>query len=215
MTAGVLLLGASGLAREVIAAGIADVVGILDDDTRLHGTEMDGVPIVGPIEDAVSRPERLLACIGPSDARRRVVLRLRRRGAGDDRFAAFVAPSSRIGRGSTVGAGAIVLDGVVATAHVGIGAHVVVMPGVVLTHEDVLAPFATLAAGVVLGGGVSVGEAAYLGMNASVHPGRRIGDAAVVGMGAVVLADVPKGQTWVGVPARVRPASVPQARRAS
>jgi acetyltransferase-like isoleucine patch superfamily enzyme len=30
----------------------------------------------------------------------------------------------------------------------------------------------------------------------------RIGAGAVIGMGAVVLADVPDGQTWVGSPAR-------------
>jgi acetyltransferase-like isoleucine patch superfamily enzyme len=62
--------------------------------------------------------------------------------------------------------------------------------------------FATLTAGVSLAGSVQVGEAAYLGMNAAVRQGLTIGAGAVIGMGAAVLADVPAGETWVGVPAR-------------
>jgi acetyltransferase-like isoleucine patch superfamily enzyme len=75
------------------------------------------------------------------------------------------------------------------------------MPGVTLTHDDVVADFATFAAGVSLGGSVRVGRAAYLGMNSSVRERTSIGAGATIGMGAVVLADVPDDETWVGVPA--------------
>ncbi len=53
---GVLLVGASGLAREVLAAGMTGVVGMLDDDEKLHGTEVAGVPVVGRLADAVDAP---------------------------------------------------------------------------------------------------------------------------------------------------------------
>lgn len=205
---GVLLVGASGLAREVLAAGAIGVVGIVDDDPRLHGALIDGVPVTGDIASAVDRVEKLLLCIGPSTSRRAVGDRLRLAGVGDDRFASFVAGSGRIGRSSRIGAGAIVLDGTVVTADARIGAHAVVMPNCVITHDDVLEEYATLAAGVVLGGAVTVGAAAFVGMNASVAPGRRVGSGATVGMGAVVLGDVPDGQTWAGVPARSLHAAV-------
>ena len=202
MTAGLLLVGASGLAREVVAAGITGVVGILDDDAALHGNEIDGIPVLGPVASAVGRAEQLLVCIGPSDSRRSVVARLRKDGAVDGRFATFVARSARVGSTSDIGPGAVLLDGVVVTAHAAIGRHVVVMPSCVITHDDVIGDFATLAAGVALGGGVRIGEAAYLGMNSSIRPGASIGHGATVGMGAVVLGDVPDGETWAGVPAR-------------
>jgi sugar O-acyltransferase (sialic acid O-acetyltransferase NeuD family) len=199
---GVLLLGASGLAREVLAAGITEVVGILDDDARLHGTRVSGVPVVGPIDAAPRRDEQLLVCVGPSRSRRDVVGRLRELGVADGRYARYVAGSARLGATSTVGPGSILLDGVVVTADARIGDHVVIMPNCTVTHDDVLEDFATLAAGVALGGGVLVGEASYLGMNASVKQGVRVGADATIGMGAAVVRDVPGGETWAGVPAR-------------
>lgn len=202
MIGGVLLVGASGLAREVIAAGMGGVAGILDDDQRLHETEVGGVPVLGPVALAAERRERLLVCIGPSAARRSVVRRLRAGGVDDDRYETFVARSARIGSSSDIAAGSIVLEGVVVTAHARIGRHVVIMPTVVVTHDDTVGDYATLAAGVTLGGRVDVAAGAYLGMQSAVHPDVSIGADAVIGMGAVVLRDVPAGETWVGVPAR-------------
>lgn len=201
MMAGVLLVGASGLAREVLAAGLTGVVGFLDDDRSLHSTEVAGVPVVGSIADGVARAESLLVCVGPSISRRRIVHRLRMLGVSDDRYATFVARSARIGMTSEIGRGSIVLEGVVVTADAAIGRHVVIMPQCAVTHDNAIRDFVTLAAGVSLGGSVRIGEAANVGMNASIRQGLTIGTEATVGMGAVVLDDVPDHQTWVGVPA--------------
>lgn len=201
MSDGLLLVGASGLAREVIAAGIAGVVGILDDNPALRDTEVAGVPVVGSIADAAKRDESLLVCVGPSAGRRNIVRRLTKLGVAEDRYATFVARSARIGLSSDIGSGSIVLDGVVVTADATLGSHVVVMPNGIITHDDVIEDFATLAAGVALGGTVRIREAAYVGMNASVRQGLTIGSGATIGMGAVVLKDVPDEQTWAGVPA--------------
>lgn len=203
MTAeGILLVGASGLAREVLAAGITGVVGLLDDDERLLGSEIAGVPVLGPVSEAANRQESLLVCVGSGAGRRKIVQRLAHLGVDGSRYVAFVSEHACVGRTSVVGAGSILLDGVVITADAVLGRHVVVMPNSTITHDDELDDFATLAAGVALGGGVRVGEAAYLGMNASVRQELRIGSGATVGMGAAVTRDVPNGETWAGVPAR-------------
>lgn len=202
MSEGLLLVGASGLAREVLSAGITGVVGILDDNVDLKDAEIGGVPVLGPVALGARRTEQLLVCVGPSAGRRNVVRRLGGLGVSADRYATYVARSARIGSTSEVGAGSILLDGVVVTADAAIGRHVVVMPNCTITHDDVLEDFGTLAAGVALGGTVRIREGAYVGMNASVRQGLTVGAGATVGMGAVVLADVPDAQTWAGVPAR-------------
>ena len=202
MTQGLLLIGASGLAREVLVAGITGVVGILDDDVNLHDTEVGGVPVLGALALAAKRDEQLLVCVGPSMSRRNVVRRLAKFGVVDNRYATYVARSAHVGATSDIGAGSILLDSVIVTADARVGRHVVVMPNCTITHDDVLDDFSTLAAGVALGGGVHVGEAAYLGMNASVRQGLSVGTEATVGMGAAVITNVPPQQKWAGVPAR-------------
>ncbi|MGC5628585.1 NeuD/PglB/VioB family sugar acetyltransferase [Georgenia sp. Z1344] len=203
--ADILLVAASGLARETLAsvrdAGTDRVVGILDDDPALAGTTVSGVPVLGPAALAAQRSERLLLCPGQGAARIALAARLADLGVGAERYAVHVHPSVVIGAGSAVGAGSILLAGCVLTCDVTVGEHVVLMPRTVLTHDDELADGVTCAAGVTLAGRVRVGERAYLGMQTSVRQDVRVGADATLGMGAVVLRDVPPGRTWVGAPA--------------
>lgn len=205
-----LLVGASGLAREVLATLRStgwreppyDVVGVLDDDPATHGTTLGGVPVLGGLDAVGSRPDAdLLLCVGRGAARAALADRLRALGAGG-RCATVVHPSVEVPAGCTVGPGSVLLAGVVLTADVHVGSHVVLMPHVTLTHDDRVGDHATLAAGVALGGGVVVGPRAYLGMRASVRERVRVGAGATLGMGAVLLTDLPDGATWAGVPAR-------------
>jgi sugar O-acyltransferase (sialic acid O-acetyltransferase NeuD family) len=204
MTA-VLLIGASGLAREVIPAlreARREILGVLDDrHTELPRT-VGGVPVLGGIDDAGLHPDaNVLVCIGQGLRRAEVVERMAALGVDASRYTTAVDPSVRNPAPCPVGAGSILLAGVTITADAVVGAHVVAMPNVVITHDCLVDDFATFAAGVALGGGVRVGRGAYLGMNSSVLPGRSIGAGATVGMGAVVLHDVPANETWAGVPA--------------
>jgi sugar O-acyltransferase (sialic acid O-acetyltransferase NeuD family) len=202
VSAGLLLVGASGLAREVIAAGVADIVGVVDDDDTRHGTQLSGVPVLGGTALAARRDEQLVLCIGPSLVRQQLARRLSRMGVADERYAIVVARTARIGSSSEIGPGTILLDGVVITADARLGHHVVVMPHCTITHDARLDDFVTMASGVSLGGGVHVRAGAYIGMNAAVRQDLTIGRGATIGMGAVVLRDVPEGETWAGVPAR-------------
>jgi sugar O-acyltransferase (sialic acid O-acetyltransferase NeuD family) len=199
-----LLLGASGLAREVAAglAGSRRILGLLDDDSSRHGTVLAGLTVLGGLDLAATSTADLLVCVGSGLDRRRMVERLAGQGVGEDRYASFVSPAAHVSAGNRVGAGSILLAGVVLTTNVTVGKHVVVMPNATLTHDDVIGDFVTIAAGVALGGSVVLEDAGYIGMNASIRPGVRIGTGATVGMGAVVLQDVPAGETWADVPAR-------------
>lgn len=203
-----LLIGSSGLAREVLACvrenGQFDVVGVLDDDESKTGSAVDGAPVIGPASHALRYPEaRVVVCIGSGKGRERVVARLAGLGFPRHRFATVVDPSVRVPYCCEIGPGSILLGNVTMTAGITVGSHVVMMPGVTLTHDVVVEDFATLGAGVSLGGGVRIGRAAYLGMNSCVRERTRVGAGTRVGMGAAVLGDVPDGETWAGVPARV------------
>jgi sugar O-acyltransferase (sialic acid O-acetyltransferase NeuD family) len=205
------VIGAGGFGRETLEAVQAcnavrptwDVLGFLDDDPALQGTSVDGVAVVGRVDDLLLHPSAAaVVTIGnPSNFtwRRLIVERL---GSLPGRWATVVHPSASIPASATVGPGTVVLAGVVATTGVKIGAHVAVMPSVVLTHDDVVCDFATLGSGARLAGDVTVGEGAYIGAGALVREHCRIGAWALVGMGAGVTGDVPDGEVWAGLPAR-------------
>lgn len=202
-----ILVGAGGLAREVAAAvqdaGRYRVLGIVDDDRTLHGTTVAGLPVFGGIDQLYWDHSSYLAiCIGSGQARRHIVEHLAAHDIGPSRYATIVHPSVHIPSSCFVGVGSVLLAQVAVTADVHIGRHVVAMPNVSLTHDDVVGDFATLCAGVSLAGGVTVGCGAYLGTNASVRQHVHVGTDSTLGMGASLLADLPAGQTWAGVPAR-------------
>jgi sugar O-acyltransferase (sialic acid O-acetyltransferase NeuD family) len=200
-----ILIGASGLAREVVAVLEASdaykPVGFLDDDSSTHSSVVAGLPVFGGIDDAGDYADSdFVVCTGRS--RRSLVQRLQRLGIGESRYATVVAPSAVVPANCPVGQGSIVLSGVVLTADVSIGRHAVLMPRVVCTHDDRLGDYVTLCGGVVLGGSVIVGDDAYLGMNSSVRQNVRIAERAVLGMGAALLSDLPADETWAGNPAQ-------------
>ncbi len=201
-----VLVAGGGLARETAASAAAQghrIVGVLDDGRPVGEEIAPGLPVLGAVEHVGAlSAARFVVCAGKGSTREALVARLARAGIGPDRYATVVDPSARVLDRCDVGPGSVLLAGTVLTADVTVGAHVVTMPHVVLTHDCRLDDFATVCAGVVLGGGVHVGRAAYLGMASSVREGLTVGDRAVVGMGAVVLRDVPGGETWAGVPAR-------------
>ncbi len=49
---------------------------------------------------------------------------------------------------------------------------------------------------------ITIGENVWIGAGAIILPGVTIEDDAIVGAGAVVTRDVPRGETWVGNPAK-------------
>jgi acetyltransferase-like isoleucine patch superfamily enzyme len=57
-------------------------------------------------------------------------------------------------------------------------------------------------AGTVIGGSTEIGDNCYLGIGCMIKNKVKIGNNVTVGMGAVVLKDIPDGETWIGNPAR-------------
>lgn len=202
-----LLVGASGLAREVTA--VARLlhrrlpVHVVDDDPARWDTLHGLAPVLGGTDLVADLLDHDLAVtIGSGQARRQVVHRLTAAGVPVERFTSVVHPRVVLPDDCSLGTGCLVLDGVVLTAEAWVGDHVVAMPQVTLTHGCVVDDFATLCAGVTLGGDVRVRSGAYLGMNSCVREGVVVGRDTILGMGSVLLEDLPDGETWAGVPAR-------------
>lgn len=210
-----LLIGAGGFARETVElvrainreAPTWELLGLLDDDPELRGTELLGAPVLGPCAAAAEFPEACLAaCVAnPGDPLRRLRL-VERLGLPQERYATLVHPRAVVPDSVSLGPGTVVHADVVFTADVEVGAHVAIMPAVVLTHDDVVGEGATFGAGARVAGAVTIGAGAYVGAGALLRERLSIGAGAVVGMGAIVTRPVPPTETWYGSPARPAPA---------
>jgi len=204
----VVIYGAGGQGRVVldILRSLDDVlvVGFLDSNKSLHGSAVDGLPVMGDINRLSSlvldQPDiSAIVAIGDNQARREIAQQLRSQhipliNAIHPR--AFISPSVVVGSNVTVAPGAIVC------AHSRIGDDVIINTGAIVEHENCIGDGVHIAPGAKLAGRVTVGECAFVGIGATVIGNLSIGTSAVVGAGAVVLHDVEPFTVVVGIPAK-------------
>jgi sugar O-acyltransferase (sialic acid O-acetyltransferase NeuD family) len=119
-------------------------------------------------------------------------------------YATLVHPDARLGTGSTVGAGTVILGGTRLSPKVTVGDHCYVSHMVGIGHDAMLSSFVSIMPAATVSGDTRLGEGTLVGSNASVLEGLQLGDWAVVGAGAVVTRDVAPGSTVTGIPARER-----------
>ena len=209
MSGDVVVYGAGGMGQEVAdlvhlasedGAGLR-LIGFLDEDDRLHGTEVLGVPVLGDHRWLTGRSVQVAMAIGAPATRRRAWARLAE--LGPVQPATLVHPSAVIGRGSSVGAGTIVGAHATLTADVQVANLAIVNVAATISHNCRVADYATLAPGAHVAGNVAVGEGADIGIGAAVVQNVSIGRWSIVGAGTVVIAEVEADTTVVGSPARV------------
>ncbi len=204
-----LLIGAGGCGREVAALAQHtnlttpswEVLGFLDDDPALQGTEVGRLRVLGPLEALASYPQaRCLCCVADPIARSNLVARADSLGA---RWATFVHHTALIVGGAVMGEGCIVYPFAAVTVDSRLGKHVHVHCYSDVGHDSEIGDCTSLAAYVDVSGHVTIGEAALIGSSASLLPGVRVGAQAVVGAGSVVSTDIPARAIAMGVPARI------------
>ena len=179
------------------------IVGLLDDDPQRHGTEIDGVPVIGPLDVARDRPEADLV-FGIGSFRTRMIRHqiIDRLGIDAERFISLVHPNAKVYPSARIGPGSIVHSGVVLANDVVLEGFNVVTFGALLGPYVHLGRFSMVASLAILLTRVTVGRAAFIGAGACLIDGIRIGPGALVGMAAAVYRDVEPGAVVLGNPAK-------------
>lgn len=113
-------------------------------------------------------------------------------------------PAAVVSAFASLAEGAVVMAGASVGPAARVGPFAIVNTRAVVEHDCEVGEGAHIAPCAALGGGVRVGARSLVGIGAAVRPGVQIGSDAVVGAGATVVADVPKGVTVIGTPAKPR-----------
>lgn len=201
------IYGAGGLGRQTLDILLQDErarpVAFLDSDATRAGTLVDGLPVLGGLEQVYHLAQRgvtrYIVAIGDNFVRVRLARQIAQTGCtlvSAIHPSAKIAPSVALGEHLIIGAHATIC------VHALIGAHSVVSSGAIVDHDNQLAEGVFLHPAVRLAGGVRVESFAQVGIGAAVIPGRVVGREAIVDPGAVVIRDVPPRTRVGGVPAQ-------------
>lgn len=206
----VLGIGAGGHAKVMIESlysiGDHELVGLLDLDPDLWGSQILGVLVLGNDDLLFELRSQGLshAFIGVGsigNTRPRTTLYEKATASGFQMIqtvhpSALVSPSAQLGVGISVMAAAVI------NASAKLGDNVVVNTGAIVEHDCEIGDHVFIATGATLSATVHVDTGAHIGAGATIRQSITIGAGSLVAAGAVVVSDVPANIRVAGVPAR-------------
>ena len=204
----VLILGAGGHGRVVLdillQTGHHQVVGFLDNNRNIYGRRIDGIPVLGTLDDLAELVRQfnvagVIIAIGDNGVRRGLARMVD--GLGVELLNA-VHPSAALACNATLGRNVVIAAGVVVCAHCQIGDSVILNTGCIIDHQTMIGEGSHICPGVRIAGRVNVEPGTFIGIGATIIPKVTLGCECTVGAGAVVIEDIPPLATVVGVPAR-------------
>jgi sugar O-acyltransferase (sialic acid O-acetyltransferase NeuD family) len=204
----VIIFGANHLgraAKEIFESNEVVVYGFLDDDKKMHNTELDEVVILGSTDDDgflkfIGKKCEAFVALDENKVRKRTVEMLQ-----EDRHVqpvnaihnkAIISSKGSIGHGNFIDVKVNVAPGAT------IGNHCIVHAQSVIGVEAKLGNFVQIGAGSIINAGVVIEDEAFVGSGVVVVSGVTIGKGARVGAGSVVIAPVKAGDTVFGNPAQ-------------
>jgi len=195
----IAIIGAGGHAAVVASTAIAagnEVAGFFDDEPSRWGTQILGIPVMGPISRLSGAGcSHAIIGIGDNRVRRTLAEKIDMEWITVVHPFAWVHPEVPLGEGTIICAGSVVQPGAE------IGSHVIINTRSSVDHHCRVGNYAHIAVA-HLAGGASVGEGVLMALGSIVLPKIQVGGWATVGAGAVATKDVAPETTVVGVPAR-------------
>lgn len=204
----VIIFGAGGLGKaalEIFQTNHVVAYCFLDDQKALHGTEINGVSVLGATDDNgflkyIGQKCEAFVAVDENKYRKSLVEMLL-----EDRK---VMPMNAIHATAEVSKNAAIGYGnfVNAMAYVGtnakIGSHCIIHAGAYIDYEAQLEDYVQIGAGANISPGVIIKENAFIGAGVTIVAGVTIGKGARVGAGSVVIADIKAKETVFGNPAK-------------
>lgn len=201
-----LLAGAGSGSREILmmverinqSRPEWEVLGFIDEDPKVIGTEVDGYPVFGPKHDHLGDDIYGVSGVLDPPTRRRLLEELvERRGYA---LATIVAPDVVVPRDFAAGAGTVLMPGVTISFDVQLGKGVLVLWSAILGHHLRVGEYSTILTRALIAGGCKVGAKTTIGAGATLNVKVTVGENALIGVGTTVIQDVDDGKHVVALP---------------
>ena len=204
----VIIFGAKGIAKsvlEIFESNHIVIYGFLEEDEKLHHSEINSVPVLGSPDDdsflnLIGKECEAFVAFDENTLRKDQtdLLRNERQTMPINAIhpSANIAESSSIGHGNYIGAKSVI--GAFST----IGHHGIFNTGALIDYDVKIGDFVQIGAGSIINPGVEIGEQAFIGTGATLISGIKIGANARVGAGSIVVKNVGEDETVFGNPAQ-------------
>lgn len=204
----VIIFGANYLgriAKEIFETNEVVTYGFLDDNKKLHGTEIDEVVVLGSTDDdgflkLIGRKCEAFVAVDDNKLRRNIVKMLQEvrhvQPVNATHKHAILSLKGEIGHGNFFDIGFTSGPGSK------IGNHCLLHAKSHVGAESSLGDHVQLGAGAIINQGVSIEDDVFIGSGATLVGGITVGKGARIGVGSVVIASVKAGETVFGNPAQ-------------
>ncbi|MEK6782514.1 MAG: acetyltransferase [Bacteroidota bacterium] len=192
-------------AKEIFESNGVVVYGFLDDDKRLHSTEVDEVVVLGSMDDdgflkLIGKKCEAFVAVDDNNFRKNVVGVLQEvrhvQPVNAIHSNARVSLKAVIGHGNFIDIGATIATGA------RIGSHGIYQANSYIGVSTSVGDFVQIGAGSLINSGVTIADEVFIGSGVTVISGVAIGKGARIGAGSVVIGPVKAGETVFGNPAQ-------------
>ena len=203
----VIIFGANYLgraAKEIFESNQVVVYGFLDDDKKLHKTEIDEVTVLGSTDDdgflkLVGKKCEAFVAVDDNALRKSLVTLIQE--VRHKQPVNAVHARASISARATVGHGNFIDSGVIIAPGAKVGSHCLINALAVVGVEAMLGDFVQIGSGTLINPGVTIENEVFVGSGVTIVSGVHIGKGARIGAGSVVIASVKANETVFGNPA--------------
>lgn len=203
----IVIIGAGGFGREV-AWLIEDInkeklewniVGFVDDNESIQGSEINGYKVVGNINWLKEQELFVVNAVGDPITKKIVMDKL---DGSKNQYPVLIHPSVIYSQLVNFGEGSIICAGTIITVNIEIGKHVIINLDCTIGHDANIGDYSTILPSVNVSGFVKTEECVSVGTGSAIIQGVNVGKNTVIGAGAIVVKDLPANCTAVGSPAK-------------
>lgn len=204
----VIIFGANTLgraAREIFETNEVVVYGYLDDNKKLHNTQVDEITILGDTDNdgflkLIGKKCEAFVAVDDNKLRKSIVKTLQEvrhvQPVNAIHAKATISEKATIGHGNFIDFNAYLAPGSK------IGSHCLIHAKAFIGVETNVGDFVQVGAGSNINPGVTVEDEVFIGSGVTIVSGVTVGKGARIGAGSVVVAPVKAGETVFGNPAK-------------